>query len=245
MISLHRGTLRRWPHRNSARTRAEACHRPGARFRPCVDLMEDRTLLSTLWVSNTNNSGAGSLRAAIVQANEAPEADTIDFAPGVTGTISLRSELRITADVTIDGPGADKLTLSGSGKSRVLHIIGDLGDHPPIVATLDGLTIANGAAPTGGGILNEDAALTVKHSVVTQNTATDANGKITAGGGIANLGPGATLTIDASTVSDNTAGNGGGLYAAIRQHGDDTMAPTSPATRRVTGAASMRVTAAR
>ena len=58
-------------------------------------------------VTNTNDSGAGSLRAAIASA---PSGDTIDFAPGVSGTITLTSGvLSITQSVTLAGPGAGTL----------------------------------------------------------------------------------------------------------------------------------------
>ena len=48
-------------------------------------------------VTNTNASGPGSLRQAIFDANAAGGADTITFAPGVTGTIPLDGEGRTPA----------------------------------------------------------------------------------------------------------------------------------------------------
>ena len=61
-------------------------------------------------VTNTSDSGIGSLRQAILNANANPGPDTIDFAPGLSGTIVLTSgELQITNDVTIVGPGANLL----------------------------------------------------------------------------------------------------------------------------------------
>src|SRR5215470_8147779 len=57
-------------------------------------------------VTNTNDSGPGSLRDALAVANDG---DTID-ATGISGTISLTSgELQITHAVTINGPGAGSL----------------------------------------------------------------------------------------------------------------------------------------
>ena len=74
-------------------------------------------------VTNTNDSGPGSLRQAILNANANPGLDTIDFAPGLSGTIVLTSgELQITDDVTIDGPGADRLSVSGNNASRVFDV---------------------------------------------------------------------------------------------------------------------------
>src|SRR6187397_2300382 len=98
-------------------------HRPRTP-RLAVEALDDRCLPSTFTVTNLLDTGAGSLRAAVVDANSNPGADTIDFA--VTGTIGLTSgELDITDSVTINGPGASAMTVSGSGMSRVFGIAGD------------------------------------------------------------------------------------------------------------------------
>ena len=52
-----------------------------------VEVLESRELLATFTVTNLQNSGAGSLRQAIIESNERPGADTIDF--GVAGTIRI------------------------------------------------------------------------------------------------------------------------------------------------------------
>src|SRR5262249_18377948 len=73
------------------------------RFRPRLDPMEDRTLLSTLMVTNNHDSGPGSLRAEIAAASSG---DTIKFAPQLDGqTITLTSgELAIDQNLNIKGP---------------------------------------------------------------------------------------------------------------------------------------------
>src|SRR5690349_19621833 len=65
-----------------------------------VDRMDERVLLSTLTVTNTNSSGPGSLPYEI---SKAGPGDTID-ATGVRGTIRLNGELSISRSLTIDGP---------------------------------------------------------------------------------------------------------------------------------------------
>src|SRR5689334_22595066 len=63
-------------------------------------------------VSNTNDSGPGSLRQAILDSNTAGGSNVITFAPGVTGTITLLSNLpTLTANVDIQGPGASAVTI--------------------------------------------------------------------------------------------------------------------------------------
>ena len=76
-----------------------------ARARPVLELLEDRTVLSTLTVLNALDSGAGSLRDTIKAASSG---DTILFDSSLSGqTITLTSgELAITKSLDIEGPGA-------------------------------------------------------------------------------------------------------------------------------------------
>src|SRR5271170_1548238 len=72
---------------------------------------------TTITVTTTADSGTGSLRDAITTAN-ANAGDTINFS--VTGTITLLSTLpAITADMTITGPGANLLTVTGNNSNTV------------------------------------------------------------------------------------------------------------------------------
>src|SRR5580765_1806840 len=78
-------------------TRSRGVRRPVRRasYRPRCELLEDRSLPSTFTVINTNDSGAGSLRQAILDANTNAGADTIAFNIGGGGvqTISPLSQL--------------------------------------------------------------------------------------------------------------------------------------------------------
>src|SRR5436190_8980013 len=92
------------------------------------------TQAATITVTNTNDSGVGSLRQAILDAHDG---DTVNF--GVTGTITLATdELLVDKSVTINGPGSDNLTVAASGYGRVFHVRG------AVTATIAGLTITNG-----------------------------------------------------------------------------------------------------
>src|SRR5262249_843671 len=69
-------------------------------------------------VTNTNDSGPGSLRDALGVANDG---DMID-ATGVSGTILLTSgELQIIHNVTVNGPGVGNLAIDGNASSRVFE----------------------------------------------------------------------------------------------------------------------------
>jgi len=75
---------------------------------------------ATITVINTNDSGPGSLRQALANANNG---DRINFA--VTGTITLTSGgLGITKNVTISGPGANRLSINGTSGGVDLLAIG-------------------------------------------------------------------------------------------------------------------------
>ena len=76
------------------------------RRRLFVEQLEDRRLLATFTVLNIADSGAGSLRQAIVDSNANLGNDIIQFGSGVNGTITLTSgELAITGAVDLQGPG--------------------------------------------------------------------------------------------------------------------------------------------
>jgi CSLREA domain-containing protein len=79
------------------------------------------------------------LREAIARANSVSTnlPRPISFGFGVTGTITVQSELVITAPLTISGPGARVLAISGGSNQRVLHATGG-------GTTIFGLTIRDG-----------------------------------------------------------------------------------------------------
>src|SRR5262245_43742243 len=71
----------------------------------------------TITVTNTNDSGAGSLRQALADANNG---DTIAFAVTTPATITLTSgTLGVSKSVSINGPGADQLSVDGNSAYTV------------------------------------------------------------------------------------------------------------------------------
>src|SRR5262245_24376144 len=197
-----------WLHRllkRKSRPVSRTAHKPFGRdrFVPNIEALGDRIVPSTFHVTTLADSGAGSLRAAVAQANALPGADTIDFQPGLTGTIALTGgQLDLTDDLTITGPGADTLTVSGSNISRVFTV----GAGKTVL--ISGLTIARGNAGSGGGggILNSGGTLTVRDSTFTGNAAVTGGGIDSANG---------RLTVSGSTFTRNAAtgpfGSGGGI----------------------------------
>src|SRR6516162_3914735 len=85
---------------------------------PQLEPLEDRTVPST--VTTLADSGAGSLRDAL---RKTPARGTVDFQAGLHGTITLtHGALLIQNDLTIAGPGASMITISGGHATRVLEI---------------------------------------------------------------------------------------------------------------------------
>ncbi len=190
--------------------------------------------LTVTKVADTNDGTCDadcSLREAIAAA---ASGDTITFAlPGAapwTITLAL-GQLTISTNLTIQGPGAASLTISGDNAVQVFRV------NSGVTATFSGLIIANGRAvsgnPSGGGILNVGT-LTISDSVIRDNYADYGGGGILnggmltlnntiiennetsgSGGGISNIGTATTATVilNNSLVQDNTAsGDGGGVH---------------------------------
>jgi predicted outer membrane repeat protein len=162
---------------------------------------------SNFTVTNTNDSGPGSLRQAIIDANSAPGPDIIRIT--AHGTIHLASTLLITDAVTLLGPGADLFAVDGGGVMGVFRIRDERtvdGDVIilPVRATLADVTIQNGFATRGGGIQNSGG-LTLTNVSLLHNLASEIGGGADVGG---------PVTLIGGRFADNTAqGNGGGLYA--------------------------------
>jgi MBG domain (YGX type)/Bacterial Ig-like domain (group 3)/Cadherin-like domain len=116
---------------------------PASAFLGSASLMD----AAALTVINANDSGAGSLRQAILAAGVG---DTITFDPSLSGqTITLTTgELVVSTNLTIAGPGSALLTVSGNGISRVFHFTGG-------TSTISGLTVANGYLAGGNGVTGD------------------------------------------------------------------------------------------
>lgn len=156
--------------------------------------------------------GKCTLRAAIEQANANTGNDVIkfDMSPGsafdpatAPHVIQLGGALPvITDDVTIIGPGATQLTVSGNG-NRVFNVM------TASLVYIYGLTISNGvvgAGGSGGGIWNQSTGLVNVHNCILSNNAAFY------GGAIANTG-GGSIAVSFSTLSNNGASSyGGALY---------------------------------
>lgn len=182
-----------------------------------AECLEERVLLSTITVTSTADSGSGSLRNAIANANSG---DTIQFDVSTNGTpIQLTSgELAISSSLTITGNGAANTIIDAQQSSRIFDITSAAGN-----VTLGGMTLENGkttaagrssAGGAGGAIFSASTAtLALSADVLTGNSTT---GNQASGGAIFANGP---VTIVNSTISGNStsgpnAAYGGAIYSA-------------------------------
>jgi titin len=184
-------------------------------LRPRIEDLEGRLLLSTYLVTNTNDSGAGSLRQAILDSNGNPGSNTIDFSIG-TGvqTIRLASALpTITVPVVLDGtsqPGSGntpRIELDGSGA-------GSGADGLQITAgnsTVKGLAIHNFSGVFAGIFLNGAGGNTIVGNFIgTDPTGTQALG---------NAGNGVLILNSTNNTIGGTAAGAGNLISANAQDG--------------------------
>jgi CSLREA domain-containing protein len=201
----------------------------------------------------TTAPGGCTLRDAMTDASANSESDLITFASGLTGSLRLtQGELSTSTtaadDVTVQGPGAGTITISGdadasgtpnSGDSRIFDVA-----YAGSSLSLSGLTLAHGYANGEGGAVyvREDTHLSLNEVTATGNTSLSSgtiagelfkyseisitNSTIsgnTASSGAAVFGDGA-LTIEHSTLSNNhTTGGGGGAVSFGQKYGPLTM----------------------
>ncbi len=152
-------------------------------------------------VTNTADSGPGTLRSAITNAASGA---VITFDPSLSGaTITLSNTLTINTNLTIDAsalPGG--LQINGNGSVQIFIVATN------ITVFLNSLTITNGYSINyGGGINNFHDTLTLNQCTVSGNSA-----HYGGGGGIDN--DQGTVTLNRCTLSGNSAPDGGGIYSA-------------------------------
>jgi hypothetical protein len=153
-----------------------------------------------LVVTNLNDSGAGSLRDVVTKAGSG---STVTFAGGLTGTITLTSgEIKFSGALTITGPGARNLTINGNALSRIFNI-DNAGTTNAV--TISGLKLTNAFTIYGGGAVNVAGGSLVLDALTIDNN----DGGLGVGPALYNAD--AAVTIRNTTISNNRAGNRGGI----------------------------------
>jgi len=160
------------------------------------------TWAETLTVTNVNDSGAGSLRQMVL---DAVDGDQVVFDNTLASqTITFLSSIVIDDNLEIVGLGANQLTLSGAGNTRLFFV------SPGVNVTISDLSLVDGNDPVSGGaiaVTGSTTVLTLLRCQFLNNTAG------TSGGAVNNSG--ATVNVLETTVSANTSNTfGGGINNA-------------------------------
>ncbi|HSU52918.1 MAG TPA: hypothetical protein VLT36_02525 [Candidatus Dormibacteraeota bacterium] len=175
----------------------------------------------SLTVTNLADSGAGTLRDRLAAALPG---DTIQI--GLSGTITLNSELVLFKSLRINGPTANSLRISGNNHSRVFNItsgsaqIYNLTIADGRIAGTTGPAGLNGENVSGGGIrVANGATLDLGNCILTNNldlggqggpaslSGPAGNGGYGYGGALASFG---NLTMVRCTLAGNSASGGAG-----------------------------------
>jgi hypothetical protein len=176
------------------------CSDPSAPVARRMDARVHALAAPVITVTNTDDSGAGSLRQAMF---DATPGTVIQFDPAIAGqTIVLSGVLKGASAYTIEGPVPKGITISGNLTTQVFEVFNNAD------LVLRNLSIVNGRDVEGAGIQIDKGTVTLDHVLVANNEAS-ANG-----GGIALTDPAAQLVLVNTTVSGNIAGFGGGGIAS-------------------------------
>lgn len=188
-----------------------------SRTRLFVRSLERRITPTTFTVMNTNDAGSGSLRQAVLDANAAAGADSIEFdgmAFAAMQTITLTTgEMKVTDGFTITGPNA-RLTIDANHASRIFAFnIEGINDQTIIV---NALTLTNGKVVNSGGgaIAASNKSLTLSDITVTSSEASQSGGAIS----YASFAVGSSMdVIDCKFVGNSATVNvnscGGAIFA--------------------------------
>lgn len=209
---------------------------------------------ATFTVTSQSNTGIGTLRQAILDANGAPGPDTINFSPAAFSSsisvIGIGSELTISSDISIEGFQDREIIINAGTSSRIFQISGgtvQISDLTMLAGrvlapangggiriaqgdvTLNRVTFWNCSAGNGGAISLEGGTLNLTNSTVNISTATSI------GGGLLINNSVATANIASSTFSSNAASQSGGsigvLTGTVNVRNSifaDSTAPTGP-----------------
>lgn len=194
-------------------------------------------MAATYIVTNLNDSGPGSLRDAVDQANTTLGVpDVINFAPGVTGTIPLATPIGNADHLTINGPGAGLLTITppptdialenvgkvaisnvtfagGSGGPAAILNFGYFGYVSEGVLTLESCVFSGNSGIAAGAVINILGAVNISNSTFNNNTATGDGSSPGVAGALASVA--GTLRIANSTFSGNQGSFAGAVLSAV------------------------------
>ena len=161
--------------------------------------------------NSTLTPGDVSLREAIRFSGA--DANKVTFAPALNGqTITLTlGRLVIDRPLTVTGPGAAQLTVSGNNASQVFFI--NDGAATAAAVNVTGLKLSNGLANGSGGPSSLFGGALINFENLTLDGVTVSDSQANSDGGGIDNESGGTLVITNGTITNNKSGTrGGGLF---------------------------------
>lgn len=178
-----------------------------------VEPLEERIAPAVFVVANDLDFGDGSLRDAILKANESPDKDVIRFDKDFFSeprTIEIRGVLLIGESVKIIGPGSDLLTIDGQDFSPGFTIYN--ADGRPKNVHIEGLTVTHAYANYFGDFLDRDTAAITNYESLSLRDVVVSDNKGLNGGLYSAGGDGGNLSIrDCSFIDNESRSNGAGV----------------------------------
>lgn len=181
-------------------------HSPSSRFRirslvAAIGMVSGGVHAAAFTVTNLDDTGPGSLRQAITDAeanNNSPTVDTITFTDGLKGIISLATDLPdIEEALSIAGGGAISVRGPSTG-NPVFYIYSESAQS----FSLSGMTISGNDGGAVSADISGGSSLTLDNMTITKNTGDSA---VEVDGG--------SLTLTDSVISGNsTNSSGAGMY---------------------------------
>ena len=192
----------------------------------CLSLTASATVYTVTKTADTNDGVCDadcSLREAVGVSNSTADNDTIEFSAlfNTTQTITLSGTEIVVASngsLTINGPGANLLTISGNNASRIL------ASSANAAVNINNLrfTAGNGVGATntgrGGAIYNVGGTMVITNSILTGNSA--ANGGALNNAASASPSVPANLTIIGCAITNNSSTSSG---AAMQNFSTSTL----------------------
>lgn len=154
--------------------------------------------MAEIYVTSTADSGSGSLRQAIADAQDGDRIlfDETVFPAGIATSIYLSSFLSVAKDIEIDGDG--RVEIDGQNATRCMALNG--------AAHVKNLMITRGATTNGAGVLMQGGTPTMTNCYISFCRASGVCGGVY-------VTSNAVATLNNCVVDSCTAGtNGGGVY---------------------------------
>lgn len=159
-----------------------------------------------IFVTNNKDTGSGSLRNAINEANLNSGLSKVIINPLNNNNITLNSSIIISSNIILKNKSGQNIIIKSIGNDRIFNVINNTNKDPylKITSKKDNIVITNGTASTSGGAIYVNVP---NHQLILKNVTLMSNYANNFGGAIYTLG---SLTLIESSIIENVVGEQGG-----------------------------------